>query len=266
MRLGERRLLTASGGAALTTTVSVTQFLPNTQFIEMAPRNFSTAVVVKYQLNPYLYVFRTVDSLASPPFDYSEAAQDGSASVDVVLSSLSTVANGDWVLLGSHLPFRGVQVDVDGTNSTASVTATLSYWNGGAWVDLSATDGTSSSTHLDQDGAITWTVPSAWKLETLKTIADATGLSITSEDFPGKNEFLYWVRWEVDDALDSSTTANSICALNRSTSYAEILPGWVIEEEITRGPGGLGCIEHLTNAGTANLVVNGYILEGGRFA
>lgn len=253
---------TASGGSALTTTASVIQFWPWTQKVIMSPRNFATAVVVKVLFNPWLYVLKTIDSLASVPTDYSEYAQDNSTSNDVDLSSLDTVANGDWVLLGSHEQFRGIQVDVDGANGTGSVTVTMSYWNGSTWVDTGDTDGTSSATHLDQDGAITWTVPTLWRPATLKEIADITGLSITNEKFPGKRERLYWIRWEVDLAVDSAVTLNSVCALNRSTNYAELLPGQSATEVISHGPGGYGCVEALTNAGTANLVVN---CESGSF-
>jgi hypothetical protein len=60
----------------------------------------------------------------------------------------------------------------------------------------------------------------------------------------------------VSAALDSSTTANSLRALNRSTAYMEIVSGRAIEQAVTVGPGGISCVEALTDAGTANLIIN----------
>jgi len=259
--LGEiRAASTAGGGAALTTTASVTPLIPWTQYLVLTPRNFATAVVAKFALNPWLYVVKTSDNMVSEPVDYSDAAQDGSADTDVVLSSLNTLANGDYVLIGSHTQFRGVQIDVDGTNSTAATTATVKVRTRAGWVDLSATDGTKSATHLDQDGAITWTIPATWFMDSLANIYKNVSYNTEWWGIP-----LYWVRWEVDKALDSATTLNSVCALNRSTVYGEIVPGQGLEQRVKHGPGGIGCVEHLTNAGTANMVVNCAVLSGGKF-
>ncbi len=262
--LGEfRATSTAGGGTALTTTAGYIQFpaLPVDAFpptrklhVFVTPRNFATAVVAKVTFNPWLTILKTEDGMKTKPTDYSVVAQDNSTDTSVVLTSLNTEANGDFVLLGSHIPFRGFQCDVDGTNATATTTATLYYWDGTGWTSLSATDGTKSSTALDQDGLIYWTVPTApaWVSERFKIIFPQMTQNTYYSDIP-----LYWVKWVFDKQLDTTeVTIDSITAANRSTAYGELISGQTLEQRITHGFGGVGCIEALTNAGTANLIVN----------
>ncbi len=75
-----------------------------------------------------------------------------------------------------------------------------------------------------------------------------------------------WVRLTVSAALDSSTTLNSLHALNRVAPTYALTTGRVLERRITRGLGGVGCVEALTDAGTANLLVNVSTLLGGKFS
>lgn len=247
--LGELRGGTATG-VALSTTAAYIPIPAGARHLFLTPRNFSTAVVARVLLNPYIVVLKTEDALATNPTDYSEAAQDGDTATDVVLSSLPTLANGGAVYVGSHLPFGGLSVDVDSTNSTSSTLA-VTYWNGSAWANITPTDGTASGgATFAQDGNITWTVPTAWVPEKLHIAADAAA------SFPfGGNKF-YWVRLAVSAALDSSTTLNSIMPINRSTAYASLASGQDLELRITRGPEGVGSIQAVTDAGTGNLVVN----------
>lgn len=229
-----------------------------TQALILEPRNFSTAVVARVLRNPYLFVYKTADSLATIT-DYSEAAQDNDAATDVVLSSLDTNANGDALWIGSHLPFRGLSVDVDAANGTASVLSGT-YWNGSALADISLTDNTASGgATMAVDGTITWTVPTDW------TAARLLAIGSSAASVPRSGEPLYWVKLVVSAALDSSTTLNSVHALNRSTSYFELIDGRIWEEAIRRGPDGIGSIEALTDAGTCNLLVSVATFAGNKF-
>lgn len=257
--LGERRAAsTAGGGTALSTTAVAIPLPDGTRTIQCIGRNFSTAVVIKLAMNPWLVVLKTADLLATVT-DYSREAQDADASTDVVLSSLDTLANGDALWIGSHLPFRGVAVDVDAANGTASVLAGH-YWNGSTMTTLTPTDGTTSGgATFAQDGQITWSMPTDWVAAKLSTIG-SPGANV-----PGRSDDLYWARLSVSVALDSSTTLNSLLALNRSTLYAEYPSGIAMEERLQKGPGYFGCIEALTDAGTANLIVNCASPHGGRF-
>jgi len=251
---GEFRTSSASKGQACTTTASYSQLLPKTERIFLTARNFSTAAIVKVAINPYLCILKTIDGMASMPLDYSSAAQDASTSTEVILSGLNTVANGDFLLVGAHLPFRGCYMDVNATNSTGSVTLTVSYWNGNIWVDTANTDGW-SATAFDQDGLTYWTVPTAWTPSSIEEmypdcpeVPDIPNLSLKTK--------LYWTRWEVDTAIDSSVTLYSMVAANRSTTYAELVEDQMVSANVYNGIGGVGCIEALTDAGTANLIVN----------
>lgn len=261
--LGEERVAsTAGGGTALSTTATFIRLPRITKYISLIPRNFSTAVVAKFHLNPWLTILKTADALVTAPTDYSVAGQDlSAASAGVVLSSLDTLANGDFLLIGAHLPFRGVLVDVNATNGTPSVLA-VHYWNG-AWTSATPTDGTDSpaGTTLGQDGNVTWAVPTDWKLAKLSAIYTS------APNFPYRDFAMYWTRWSVSVALDSSVTLDRMLALNRDSSrYAELISGESMEETVLHGvPGGMGCIEALTDAGTANLVVNACSQRDGGF-
>lgn len=259
--LDEERLISASTGTSLSTSRAYIQFpalskAGETKYglLTFTPRNFVTAVVAQVILNPWLVILKTTNDLAGMPTDYSIEAQDNSTDTSVDLSSLNTVANGDWVLVGSHLPFGGFYVDVDGTNSTGSRTATFSYWNGSSWANTSATDGTSSSTHLDQDGVVTWTVPTLWPASKLEDIYPTT-IFASRKDYYTEVP-LHWIRWEVNGALDSSVTLDAVLALNRSSSEPEYIAGQTKEQRVKWGFKGSGNIVALTNAGTGRLVAN----------
>ena len=245
--LGDLRGST-SKGVALTNSASYTPIPAKAKHLFLKPRNFSTAVVARFLLTPYLTVLKTTDALATAPTDYSEAAQDGSTSTDVVLSSLGTAAQSDFLYVGAVKPFGGVSIDVDAVNGTASV-ITVKYWDGDSWADISATDGTASGgASMAQDAAVTWTVPSDWALTSLVKAGDTT---LTS---PGLGTPLFWTRWEFSGGLDSSTTLNSMSAIASHTNYFELVSGDNFEMAIDRAYH--ATIQALTDDGSANLIAN----------
>lgn len=262
--LGEiRAVSTADGGTALSGTPARVVLPLGTKWVSLTPRNFATAVVAQFNFNPWITVIKTTDLLATQAniTDYSENAQDGSAATDVTLSSLTTFALLSAVYVGSHLPFSGLEVDVDATNGTASVLSGT-YWNGSTWANITLTDGTASGgATFAQDGNITWTVPTAWETSGLvDSVATAErGIGVTTAE-------LYWVRLVVSAALDSSTTLNSMIAINRNTALAELVDGQVFEQAVTVGPGGIASLTASVDAGTANLIINAATRQGGRFA
>lgn len=329
--LGEQRAAsTADGGTALTTTAAFIRLPLVTSHISVVGRNFSTAVVAKFHLNPWLTILKTTDAMVTAPTDYSNAGQNlSAAAAGVVLSSLGTLAQGDFLLVGGHAPFRGVLVDVNATNAGANSTLTVDYiqsvaitacatsdagtktiitattavadndtvfitgtthYNGTwvveqvvastsfviatpfmtndatgtvqCWKTTSATDGTSAASKtFAQDGNVTWTVPTDWatiKLtEMYNTVTARTPMRVS----------LYWTRWSVSVVLDSSVTLDRMLAMNRNTAnYAELITGQSFEQKIRHGePGGVGCIEALVDAGTANLVVNAFAQRDSSF-
>lgn len=120
--------------------------------------------------------------------DYSANVIDNGAGV-ATLSSLDTVANGDWIVVGGPVPFMGAAMDMSTNVNANAATLTAEYWNGSAWTALTnVTDGTASGgATFGADGQITWTMPADWASSTINAIA------------------AYWVRLSVSAALDAST-------------------------------------------------------------
>ena len=251
--IGEvRAASTAGGGTALSGTAARIVLPIGTRWVSLTPRNFSTAVVAKFNLNPWLTVLKTTDALASAAnlTDYSNNAQDGSTSTDITLSSLGELLAGDALYVGASVPFGGAVADVDAANATASALA-VHYWDGSAWTSITPTDGTASGgAAFAQDGSVTWTVPTDWVAGSLK---DITGSAINNNLL---EQSFFWTRWSVSVALDSSTTLNSLIAINRDTTYGELVSGQAFETACFVGTGGISSVTTLTDAGTANLIVN----------
>lgn len=261
-----RAVSTAAGGTALTTALATIGFPLNTRWISITPRNFSTAVVAQVLLNPWLVVLRTQDNLDTSPIDFSNNAQDNDTGTSVLMSAQGAITAGHALYVASHVPFRGVDIDVDGTNGLGTATMAANYWNGSAWTALSIIDGTNSTATLDQDGTFTWTMPTGtlWQAANLNDVEGITHFGTGNRhDLLDDYGRLYWTRWEVSVALtDTSITLDSMRSLNRNTVYAELLSGQALSEKVSRGVGGISCVEARTDAGTANLVVNAAALGG----
>ena len=262
--LEQRAASAANGGTALTSTLALISIPIGSKYMSITPRNFSGVAVAKYTLNPFLTILVTTNSLltgeqtdSTEPTsissretqNISDEMQDGD-SEDFDINSFDTIANNNAIYVGSPLPFRGVAVDLNNKNDTASV-LNVKFWDGGSWVGVSSlSDGTDvPSDTFKQDGDVTWTVPVTWVRASLKVIGDTT-----QDDGPFGDE-LYWTRWEVSVQLDSTVDLVQMRPLNRSTAYAELLEGQVRELSLS-GPAQYACVKALTNKGTANLVVN----------
>lgn len=254
--LGEIRGGTSTG-VSLSTTAAFIPIPAAAKVLFMTPRNLTTAVVARVQLCPHVAVLKTADSGATAPTDYTTEAQDGSTATSVTLSSLGTAAQGDFLYVGSSRKFRGVNIDIDSANATASV-VTVKYWDGDSWADITATDGTASAgAAMAVDGSVTWTVPSDWAQTGLRQAGDFA----VSAPFTGSK--YYWTRWEFSGGLDSSTTLDHLIALPETTNYLELVANQQFETSFQFGPDGFSSVVALTDAGTANLVV-GYG-SAGRF-
>lgn len=255
----EWRLAGASTGVALTTNAAYVQFPLGTRAVILMPRNFSTAVVARFGISPYLAVLRTNNG-GTAFTDESTRAQDSDAATHVTMSSFPTLANGGYLLIGAARRFRGVRVDMDAqVNGTASV-LTVAYWNGSAWTDLSASDGTASAgASFAQDGLVTWTVPAAWTRASIPSIYATLALAHTNIPSTYKADSLFWTRWVVSAAFDSSTLVDAMQGLTESTAYGELTTGQALQlggGQSLHNMHRLAGLEALTDAGTANLVVN----------
>jgi len=262
--LAEWRTAAAAGGEALSTTKALILFPKGTQFAALRPHTLSGAAVVKVGSLPYLSLVRTNDDLATAGVDESERAQDGDGATHVTLSNLPTLANGGFLLMGAARQTRGVRVTMDAAvNGNASV-LTVGYWNGSAWTDISATDGTDNAgATFGQTGDVTWTVPTDWKRVSLVEVSALRAKALSAIPGPIAQELLFWTRWTVSAALDASTLADAMVALAKSTSYAEIQSGQDWELFAKHGVGGTVGVEALTDAGTAKLLVNVAAGSGG---
>jgi hypothetical protein len=247
-----RAASTAGGGTALTTTAARVQLPPGVNLLTLLPHTLATAAVVKIALCPYLVVFKTADDMATIT-DATADMQDASTATFLTLSLINPFSADDFVMIGSHVPFRGVAVDMGNANSTASV-LTVKYWTGVAWSTKSGfADGTDSAgASLAQDGNVTWSVGTDWVKVALKD----TDTPTPTVKHPYMAMPMYWTRWEWSVALDVSVTVLAMTAMPRSTAYAELISGQTFETRIHHGIGGISAVEALTDAGTASLIVN----------
>jgi len=264
--IGEIRAASAANGTALTTTAAFVNLPYPTKYLLITPRNFVTAVVCRYAINPYLVIGKTTDALVAVAnfTDASKNLQNNPVGTALSLNSLNTAANSNFLYVGAHLPFRGARVLVGNVNATASV-LTVKYWNGTAWTDITATDGTASGgATMAQNGNVTWTVPTAWQtgalssagLAALAGIGDTTlGAIAAAGTNIATNPKLFWTRWQVSIQLGASVSITQMYAMNRVTVYSEMLSGATREFRIQQDFGGIGSVEALTDAGTANLLV-----------
>lgn len=251
-----RTASTTGGGTALTTTATGTGapsalgIVPipfGSDYMSVTARNLSGAAVVRFSLNPYLVIFHTQDSGGSVT-DIGDEAQDGDAT-DINLDSFAAATAG-LLYVGAETPFRGVAVDIGTGPQGTSNTITVNYWaENSSWTDISATDSTDTGASFAVDATITWTVPTDWRLASLNVIGDTLPASA-----PALGTAMYWTRWQWNNAFDSDTDIRQMLALNRSTNFAEIIEGQTVE--ISLQDRRVGCVQAITNAGTANLVVN----------
>ncbi len=259
-----RAASTAGGGTVLSTTLALISLPIGGDWLTLIPRNFVTAVVAQYALNPWLTIIATTDALATSARavdgavavgqsdDISQEMQDGDA-VDFAIGGFSTAAANNYIYVGSWLPFRGAQVTCNDKNDVAKVLTVKYPGLTGGWSDISATDGTDSGGDtLKVNGDVTWTPPAAWKATSLLKQGDTT----IRESWSTAN--LFWTRWEwsVGAGVLDTTDLVTMRALNRSTSYAELAEGIIFSEAAIAGPSGFSCVEALVNAGFGNLIVN----------
>ena len=264
--LGEARAISTAGGGTALSTSAVLIIIPNgTTHLQILPRNFTTAVVAKLAINPYLAVLVSNDAFAAAPVDNSDLAQNGLSASRVTLSALTTLVLGGAVYIGAHLPFRGLRTVTVGANANASVLA-ATYWNGTAWTSLAPTDGTASGgATFAISGDITWTVPAAWVKQELWSILASLNTPVPCGVFVDSGRPLYWTRLAVSAALSATVTLSSLLALARSTAYAELPATMGLELRVSKQLGGQATLEALTDAGTGNLIVNGFTQIGGAF-
>ena len=261
-----RAASTAAGGTALSTTAGLITIPMGADWLSLTPRNLVGATVARVALNPRLTIIKTANLLASEGTDLSAEAQDGDTTA-MAFGGFNTLANGDAQYVGSHVPFRGVLVDV-GTVNAVPGTLTVDYWDGSsAWVDTSATDNTDTGAPFAQDGTVVGTVPAGWTRSSLRTNGAVTAGAAVFDAFVSRAPYinnLYWTRWTTSAAHTDPSTILQLRSLNRSTAYLELLSGQTYEQKLVNDA--IAAVEALTDAGTANLIVNVGVAWGEVFA
>mgnify|MGYP003648605389 CR=1 FL=1 len=264
--LGHQRITGAAGGVSLSTTPAFVALHQGTKYVDLIPRNFSTAVLARYIECPYLTILLTHDALATKAQDVSRVAQDGSTNTNVIMNNMPTLANGGALWIGASTRFRGVDVNVNAVNTTSSSDLTVHYPNNALTLtDISATDNTNSTESLDQDGTVVWTIPAlnGWYAATLKEIAAANGIAISATT-PEADVKMFWTRWTWDAVVDALTSLYHMLAINESTAYTEVPESLGTGFRVNQGKGDVGIsgFEILTNAGTGNMIVSCATLDG----
>lgn len=268
-----RAVSTASGGTALTATATgasapgslgIVSIPGGADWMSLTPRNFSEQCkVVRVSLNPRLVILATWDA-GKTTVDISDEMQDGDTT-DYALDAFPITGTG-YIYVGSRIPFRGVSVDVGSDANGDANNLTVYYWNGTSWVDISDTDATDTGAALAVDGTVTWTVPSSWKRASLSAIGTSIGSGIEytlPTGTPHHTVPLYWSRWEWSAAMDAATDVAQMLSLNRSTAPLELLEGQPLELMVNHHE--VANVQAITNAGTANIVVNVGTLAGNEF-
>lgn len=280
---GESREEGSSLGTIISTSASLINILPGTTHLSLVTRNYAGATVIKYLFNPYLLMLTTTNG-GQAFTDSSAAAQGTAGGRALVLDALPATPSG-YLYIGSHLPWRGMNVTVNQANANASVLS-ANFWNGTAWAAFTGfTDGTANAgATFGQTGTITWTVPttwaktllpSTWAITTGQPLAGWAGFPSAAQVSPNipvpplmfnvlapySEKARYWAQFTVSATLSNPTSASLVLPFNRVTAAStgsDHVVSDVTQERVWKGPDGVTCIEALTDAGTANLIVNGY--------
>ncbi len=183
-------------------------------------------------------VLKSVDG-GSNFTDYTTEANDGDITSTVDLSSLDTLGNGDFFIVGHPRPFQGVMFYGRGGDSnfnSAAAVVTAHIWNGAAWVAITVQDfgsrnhGNGQAAH-GKSGLVIFTqdpVVLGWAADTVDNIFTVT------EDTQSN----FWVRYTFNAALDSTTHRTAVELLPYRPS---IDPTNFPEDALDRA----GCYPHL---------------------
>lgn len=230
----QRQMTGVQGEQLALTTVLATLSIPRGRDgASIAGALLKCASDFRFQISPRLQAVLKTTDIGVTFTDATAAVEDRAAASVLTLSALSTLANGDYLLVGSNKPFGGIAVDVANVNSNASVMA-VHYWNGTAYASITPTDGTISpaGTSLGADGQITWTVPADW-----------TPLAIYGRT-------LYWVRISFSAALDADVTVQGMALLSKDANRGYGYAGQAVVIPLGSDSGAL---EAILGASTATL-------------
>lgn len=182
--------------------------------------------------NPNVMSFRVTTDNGVTYTNRTTEVTDGGAGV-APLASLDTLANGDWIVVGSSQPFAAINIDMAAAVNGSAAALTAQYWNG-AWTALNnVVDGTAAAgATFGQDGVITFDTPSDWVQNAVDGVT------------------AYHVRLSVSAALDASVDVTEVDVV-RDTGWAYL---FTPDQNLTVPAGALAVV-HCTeaDANAANL-------------
>ena len=149
-------------------------------------------------------------------FSRSETAlQDKVATVAAM--AVGGLLTTGFLYFATQEQISGLNVTMKSGDVNANVaTLKVEYWNGTAWADTSASDGTTSAgATLAQSGAITWSVPAA-------ELPLFAGILLGNDEYFGRNQNLYWYRVSVSATLSATVNISEMNTINKGTNYALI--------------------------------------------
>lgn len=135
---------------------------------------------------------------------YTTEVTDGNPSTVADISSLDTIANGDWFIVGGAVPFYGITLELANPNTTATPSLTVQYWNGAAWTAMpnatAVSDFTTIPSHASAvavyNGTLRRSGTVMWRNSGLGSWATSTI----------DGTLAYWMRFGVSSALDNGVT------------------------------------------------------------
>jgi len=165
-------------------------------------------------LSPALVNCLLYDTGLTTYTSYRTEATDGLAATHVPLDAMGT---DDYFYMGFSEPALGVKFDIGTNVQDEAASLDVEYCSTAvaqgatiAFTDVAGdSDGTDSAGDtLKQDGAYTWTLPSAWKRSTLGTYAAPL------------YQKCYWIRFKPSATLDAATDINEIIPIYQNTNYS----------------------------------------------
>lgn len=200
---GETITLAATRGFA-----TVRGIPPGFNTLELeAPSSTIEAITVAF--GPKLKRLYYYDASTERWSEYTAEATDRNTGSTIPMGAQQTA---DRLYVGCTAKPEGFSIDVGTVNGAGTANSVWEYPNVDTWTNLSATDGTDSTMTFDQDGLVTWTMPTTpWQAKTLREVAGETAQAPVTEK-------LFWVRQRPDVALttDPITLLQITALLNRT--------------------------------------------------
>lgn len=216
---------------------------------------YSPTVDFRLHLNPGIIAafFYDVSATIGARFtDFTSVLTDRDTATGTS-GAMNSMQTGDRLYVCVDDPIGGLRTTIGNANSTSS-TMTVKYSKSDAtFASISVTDGTTSGgATLAITGALTWSVPSDWQAQTLKTLGVTDQGAAGHGDVPAALGF--WLEVTVGTAVDSTTSITELWTQNKNTDrmYLRASTEYTISLDRRR----IGAIDAILASGTDTLQVD----------